>query len=412
MPLTNPYPSGTDNHVDFEIWNNGVERFNDPARKYSRHTGQPHELDYLRGFHDPGTLAAIKARIAAVTGQTVNVTSFWLDKTAYVIPTTPGVSTKKRELADLAIVLRDYARRDHVMWILQAKKGDSAAARLATGGSTPKEIELFEKAPQFELEPLSKSKTNLTFNLEPEFGPPANSVNFRHWSFLMFRETPTAPAASGPSPAQWRWNGSGQNPQTGSFMKGITEMLLSPMDPDHKGAKLLPGMPTGWKGLHDALMNHVPSGAFLGHAGRPMRITAFSTPAPLHWQIGIWPTNVISSPLFRFVVFSDGVAHLWPPAIKFDMISTGPDEGQELQDWKMEMSNNDFWRGVEQDISTSIDRAIDSEISDEAPPRDSDADFAGGGRRPPGEDAGDEDGNGAHPARATLVIDIRSPRSV
>lgn len=247
MPLTNPYPSGTDNHVDFEIWNNGVERFNDPARKYSRHTGQPHELDYLRGFHDPGTLAAIKARIAAVTGQTVNVTSFWLDKTAYVSPTTPGVSTKKRELADLAIVLRDYARRDHVMWILQAKKGDNAATRLATGGSTSKEIELFEKAPQFELEPLSKAKTNLAFNLEPEFGPPANSVNFRHWSFLMFRETPTTPAASGPSPAQWRWNGSGQNPQTGSFMKGITEMLLSPMDPDHKGAKLLPGMPTGWK---------------------------------------------------------------------------------------------------------------------------------------------------------------------
>jgi hypothetical protein len=76
------------------------------------------------------------------------------------------------------------------------------------------------------------------------------------------------------------------------------------------------------------------------------------------------------------------------------------------------MSNNDFWRGVEQDISTSIDRAIDSEISDEVPPRDSDADFSDGGRRPPGDDAGGEDGNGAHPARATLVIDIWNPRSV
>ncbi len=68
MPLTNPYRSGTDDHVDFEIWNNGVERFNDPARNYSRHTRQPHELDYLRGFHDPVSLGAIKARIAEVTG--------------------------------------------------------------------------------------------------------------------------------------------------------------------------------------------------------------------------------------------------------------------------------------------------------------------------------------------------------
>lgn len=412
MPLTNPYPPGTDNHVDFEIWNNGVERFNDPARKYSRHSRQPHELDYLRGFHDPVTLAAIKARIAAVTGLTVNVTSFWLDKTTYVFPTTPGVSTKRRELADLAVVLRDYARREHAMWILQAKKGDSAAGRLAAGGSTPKEIELFEKAPQFELEPLSKAKPNLVFNLEPEFGPPANSSNFRHWSFLMFRETPTAPPAGGPSPTQWRWNGSGLSPQTGSFMKGITEMLLSPKDPDHKGAKLLPGMPTGWKGLHDALMNHVPSGAVLGHAGRPMRITAFSTAAPLHWQIGMGPLHAVSWLPLLFALSGDGVAQLWPPAFKFDMISTGPDEDQELQHWKKEMSINDFWRGVEQDISTSIDRAIDSENSDDAPPLDSDADFDGGGRRPPGDDAGGEDGNGVHPARATLVIDIKNPRSV
>lgn len=412
MPLTNPYPSGTDDHVDFEIWNNGVERFNDPALRYSSHTRQPHELDYLRGFHDLATLAAIKARIAAVTGQTVNVTSFWLDKSAYVFPTTPGVSTKRRELADLAVVLRDYVRRDHAMWILQAKKGDNAAGHLAAGGSTPKEIELFEKAPQFELEPFSKAKTKQAFNLEPEFGPPANSANFRHWSFLMFRETPTAPAAGGPSPAQWRWNGSDPNPQTGSFMKGITEMLLAPMHPDHKGEKLLPGMPTGWKGLHDALMNHVPSGTFLGHAGGPMRISAFSTAAPLHWQIGLGPLHEGFRIPRWFAFFGDGVAHLWPPAFNFDMISTGPNEGQELQDWKMQMSKNNFWRRVEQDISKSIDRAIDSEISDDEPPRDGDADFAGGGRRPPGDDTGGEDGNGAHPARATLVIDIRNPRSV
>ena len=124
LPLNNPYPLGTDEHVDFVIWNNGVERFNDPMRRYSQRTSQPHELDYLRGFHDPATLDVIKARLAAVTGKPVNVTSFWLDKTAYVSPTTAGVSKARRELADLAVVLHDDTQDHHAMWILQAQKNN------------------------------------------------------------------------------------------------------------------------------------------------------------------------------------------------------------------------------------------------------------------------------------------------
>ena len=64
---------------------------------------------------------------------------------------------------------------------------------------------------------------------------------------------------------------------------------------------------------------------------------------------------------------------------------------------------------MEKSIAESIDRAIDSEMSDDELQRDSDADFVGGGRLPPGDGAGSEDGNGAHPARATLVIDIGKP---
>ncbi len=410
MPLTNPYPAGTDDHVDFEIWNNGVERFNDPARRYSKRSVKPHELDYLRGFHDPATLAAIKARIAAVTGQLVNVTSFWLDKTAYVHPTTPGVSTDRRELADLAVVLRDFARRDHVMWILQAKKGDNPAGTLDTKYSTLKEIALFEKAPQFELELLSKAKPMPAFDLEPEFGPPSNSANFRHWSFLMFRETPTAPAASGPSPAQWRWDGSGPIPKTGSFMQGITEMLLPRMSPNHKGEKLLPRVPDGWNDLHDALMNHVPAAVVLGHAEQPMRISAFVPAAQMHWQIG--SRGLDDRHDLRYILYArarNGVAYFWPPAFKFDMICTGPGDGKELQEWKMDMSESPFWQGVEQAIGQSIQHAIDTEMSDDDGQRDGDGDSAGGGRLPPGDGTGGEDGNGAHPARATLVIDIGTP---
>lgn len=405
MPLTNPYTAGTDDHVDFEIWNNGVERFNDPARRYSRRSVNPHELDYLRGFHDPATLAAIKARIAAVTGQPVNVTSFWLDKTAYVYPTTPGVSTSRRELADLAVVLRDFALGDHVMWILQAKKGDDPAGPLGAGISTLKEIALFEKAPQFELEPISKAKPRPAFDLEPEFGSPTSSANFRHWSFLMFRETPTAPAAGGPSPAQWRWKGSDASPLTGSFMQGITEMLHPRMNPDHKGEKLLPRVPSGWKDLYDALMNHVPAGVTLGHAGQPMRISAFVTTAQLHWQIGMGNLQGSYRGPYPYAQQFNGAAYFWPPAFKFDMISTGPGEDRGLEEWGVNMSNKPFWQRVEQAIGQSIDRAVGAEDSDEERPRDGDGD----GRRPPGDGGGGEDGNGAHPARATLVIDIGNP---
>jgi hypothetical protein len=271
-PLNNPYSLGTDEHVDFVIWNNGVERFNDPTRRYSKRSVQPHELDYLRGFHDPATLDSIKARLATVTKKHVNVTSFWLDKTAYVFPTTAGVSNQRRELADLAVVLHDYSLNHYAMWILQAKKSDDATDSMPTWGATGKEIELFERSPQFELEQLPKAKTKMAFDLEPEFGSPSNSANFRHWSFLMFLQTPATPPTGVTSPVQWRWSGSSQNPQTGSFMTGITEMLLPDTNMNHKGAKLLSGNPTGWKALYDALTYHVPATTILGHAGRPMRI--------------------------------------------------------------------------------------------------------------------------------------------
>ena len=403
LPLNNPYPLGTDEHVDFVIWNNGVERFNDPMRRYSQRTSQPHELDYLRGFHDPATLDAIKARLATVTEKHVRVTSFWLDKTAYVSPTTAGVSKARRELADLAVVLHDYTQDHHAMWILQAKKNDNAAGYMPAGGSTQKEIELFEKSPQFELEQLPKAKTKLAFDLEPEFGPPSNSANFRHWSFLMFRETPNAPPTGVKSPVQWRWSGSSLSPQTGSFMTGITEMLLPPLHSAHKGAKLLNNGPKGWRALYEALMKHVPATTILGHANRPMRISTFSKGMPLLW----W-----SGPLYhRFVRNLYLELGLWLPAFKLDMISTGFRGNEELQNWKKRMSDDYFWLEAEKSISESIDRAIDSENKNDEPQRDGDADFVGGGRQPPGDSAGGEDGNGAHPARATLIIEIVGPRS-
>jgi hypothetical protein len=288
------------------------------------------------------------------------------------------------------------------MWILQAKKKDKAAGPMPTGGSTQKEIDLFEKFPQFELEQLPKAKTRLASDLEPEFGSPSNSANFRHWSFLMFRETPATPPTGVTSPVQWRWNGSSLNPQTGSFMTGITEMLLPPLHSNHKGAKLLNNGPKGWKALYEALMKHVPATTILGHAKAPMRISTFSKGMLLLWWSG--------QPYHRFFHNLYLEFGLWLPAFKFDMISTGFRENEELQNWKKRMSDDLYWQEAERSISESIDRAIDSEDLDDEPQRDGDADFIGGGMQPPGDSAGGEDGNGAHPARATLIIEIGKPR--
>jgi hypothetical protein len=348
MTMTNPYPTDSDEYVDFEIWNNGLEIFNDPERRYLGGTRQPHELDYLRGFHHHATLAAIKARIQAKTDQPVNVTSFWLDKTAYVFPSSTGVSTQKRELADLAVVLSDQTEKNRAMWILQAKKNDIPAGNLPKNVSTKKEIELFERSPKFVLKPFSKAKTNLAFDLEPEFGCPANSANFRHWSFLMFRESQTAPPAGVPSPVQWRWNGSGQNPETGSFMTGITEMMLPSNDPNHKGAMLHGGIPNGWKALFDALMHHVSDTTILGHAGGPMRISTFYRNKPLLF----W----LDSPLHLFSLSSKVGFGLQLPKFKFDMISTGSRQIEASQNWDDRMPT-DYYR-VEKSITRSIARAI------------------------------------------------------
>ena len=141
----------------------------------------------------------------------------------------------------------------------------------------------------------------------------------------------------------------------------------------------------------------------LGHAGRPMRISTFFRNRPL---IGWIDLSHHPFALSRIVGFGRLLQ-----TFKFDMISVGFRENEELQNWTNRMSDDFYWLEVEKSISKSIELGIKSENSEEKPMINGGADFGGGGRRPPADSSGDEDGNGAHPARATLIIEIGKPRS-
>jgi hypothetical protein len=132
-----------------------------------------------------------------------------------------------------------------------------------------------------------------------------------------------------------------------------------------------------------------------------MRISTFYRNKPLLF----W----LDSPLHLFSLSSKVGFGRQLPTFKFDMISTGSRQIEASQNWDDRMPT-DYYR-VEKSITRSIARAIKSENSEEKPMRHGGADYGGGGRRPPSDSSGGEDGNGAHPARATLIIEIGKPRS-
>lgn len=150
-------------------------------------------------------------------------------------------------------------------------------------------------------------------------------------------------------------------------------------------------------------MTHLPATTILGHARGPMRISTFYRGSPLIWWISSHHRQLSN-------YINRGVAN-WLPALKFDMITTGFSQNEKLQGWKKRVSDNDFWREAEKSITQSIDRAINSENSDAESQGHADADFVGGGMLPPENNADGEDGDGANPARATLIIEIRHPRN-
>ena len=64
------------------------------------------ELDFLRGMHQGNALRYLARELSSATGRAIHLTSIWLDKHAWVSWSQGGNRVDKRELADLAVIVR------------------------------------------------------------------------------------------------------------------------------------------------------------------------------------------------------------------------------------------------------------------------------------------------------------------
>lgn len=401
----NPYKLFSTEWLDSEIWLAGCRLFADPFARYSssRRARFPHELDFLRGLHNRGVVRAIRRYLNhALPGIHIAVSSLWLDKTAYVRPLVKGSLGPRRELADLAVVVRNLGTGQTNMWVLQAKKADAAAAPLGSGRSTRLEVELLEDCPHFQLEPPRAGASPLTFDLAPQFGGPAQKANYKHWSFLMFKKTPGPLAPSDPSPIQWRWDGRSKTPAVGSFAKGLVEMLTFNGALPAKGGLADAAYPGGWADLLQALTAHVCPSVTLGHARAPMRISSFTRNNDVLF-LGAPPDHAtFYSHRHHLALRASGLAD------RFDFITSGWDDvrgdGSDLRfsgsaDAVVAYPKSSAFLAKEIDceIREQIDRLV------EADDDESDGRFGGGPGAPSQPGADEPAGPGA---RLTLFIDV------
>ena len=252
-------PSAT--AMDAQLWDSGYN--------HARSAGNPHELDFLRGFHDLASLTVLRNWLQANSGFDVRLTSVWQDKYGNVVPNplAPGQHYKYQEVADLAVIVRDARDRQASpwMWLLQAKVVSNSSSPLPPGNSTVREIYLYESMPNFTWH--GPQSLGFNFQLKKDFKGPA--ADYKHWSFLCFGQN-TQPFPSNKF-IDVRWPGSPSNGlAVASFcdelLELITHFFVRPVPTSVYGALLTPH--PEWEKLAQQILYKAQVRPKSGHASK------------------------------------------------------------------------------------------------------------------------------------------------
>lgn len=108
------------------------------------------ELDFLRGMHQGPSLSDLASKLSSATGQPIQLTSVWMDKHAWASWYQGSTRVNKRELADLAVIVRKRHGRGVAkwMWLIQGKRTKKLLDNYG-GTSTPFELDLLHRMPDF-----------------------------------------------------------------------------------------------------------------------------------------------------------------------------------------------------------------------------------------------------------------------
>ena len=321
----NPFAPHTPEHVDFELW----------SMSHNAASGSG-ELDFLRGVHSAPGIAEIKAFLVRL-GQPglIRVSSIWLDKYPIVVPlASSGCSTSKREIGDLAVVVRQSrpSNLSILMWILQAKV---EAPNWQALGSSKKEIELYERLPAFDLFSSQHAGARHidSFNLGLDFSG-VNPMDRRFWNYLLFKDNSPGKGtvtAAGPSPMRAHWLSAG--PHDWSFASGLESMLTSG-SLLHAQTHVHPKLHPEWRRLYQRLWRFasrkkstvLPGGPWIRTAMRildgpaPTEIMSLMVDGPLRSEsnVGTFGTTGFGIPPYRLTTAPELVQRFFEQISELD----------------------------------------------------------------------------------------------
>lgn len=267
--MANPYPAGTSAFDEYIQWERGV-------------SAGGVERDFLRAFHSQAAVTALRDKLASSCGLTakVRVSSIWIDKYPLAFPQPPHATTYgSREIADLAVIVRrtSRGRLDQRMWIVQGKVESRG---WQNKDSSPKEIDLLENCPAFDLYTSSAAgaKRLGTFDLRQDFGPPPYRGQ-PFWSYLLFADRSHQSSFLTPSHASAIWpNTMGYSSGMG-FYQCVERQFAATRSPllNAFGARVDRWTPYPvWRRLYVTLLAHVRSKLPARLSGGPWHTSAWT----------------------------------------------------------------------------------------------------------------------------------------